>query len=77
LNTDLFSVASWRLAEFTKDKRDAMGDDSAAVRSGKMTAADLVKILNEHLDVSGTFGGFFLPNHCDHATLSLARVGCL
>ena len=36
-----------------------MGDDSAAVRSGKMTVADLVKIFNERLGRSAGPSVFF------------------
>ena len=49
LKTDVMSVATLRLGDFIKDKREEMGDDAAIV-SGKLTVGDAVEVFRKRLD---------------------------
>jgi integrase len=49
LKTDVITTAKLRLADFIKDKRDEMGDDSA-VRTGRMTFGDAMQVYRQRLD---------------------------
>src|SRR5438552_16167364 len=49
LKTDVISVAKLRLADFIKDKREELGDDSA-VLTGKMSVGDAVALYRQRLD---------------------------
>jgi integrase len=49
LKTDVITTAKLRLADFIKDRREEMGDDSA-VRTGKMTFTDAMKVYRQRLD---------------------------
>jgi integrase len=49
LKTNVLSVAKLRLGDFIKERQEELGDESA-VRSGRMTIGDAVRILRQRLD---------------------------